>query len=385
MQLFDDFSRTDDSPSKSAERLYPFLNRSPWPVCARARALCESWFSRYPTGDQKDLYRRFTSRRDKDHRSAYFELLLHELLIRLGGELTVHPSVPGTTKKPDFLVELGGTRLYLEAMVNHAKEDDFGDSPIFDEVCDQINSMDVPNHFVHIFFSDAPTNSPSKKSIVDQVARLIQLSDGEITQRQLFDDGYHVLALGFLEIDDAYAKVRLYPHTGKERAAKEHRNVIRSTGGVAHSVAPRWRKSLRLKAKSKELEQYDAPCVIAVNVMDGFARIGNEGAQAVYGMRSDSPRRSGLWTSVKGSSWRDNLAAVWMFNYVEPVQASPSGIEDCLLLRPTVEQPLPEILTQLTHNQLVDGTLKWSDGLALDELLRVPDIAYEELRKSTSH
>ena len=380
MKLFNDIVR-DDSPAKNTERLYPFLNRSSWPECDRSRSLCEDWFSRYPAGDRKDLHSRFTSRRDDDHQGAYFELLLHELLIRLGGILTVEPSVPGTTKRPDFLVELGGTRFYLEAKVEHAKKDDIGVSPIFDEVCDLINSIDVPNHIIHILFSDPPTNMPSKASIIAQIERLIQQSDGEVTQRQLFDNGRPILASGFLQLDDAYARVRLIPYSGKERSANEHRNVIRSTGGVAHQVAPEWRESIRLKAKSKTIEQYDAPCVIAVDVLDGFARIGDEGVQAVYNLHGDSARQGGLWTSADGSSWRHNLAAVWMFRYALPVQESPSGAEDCWFVNPYNIQALPPSLTQLTRAETINGSLIWSDGLVLDELLDVPEIMHEDRRR----
>ena len=64
MQLFDDFVRTDDSPASNTERLYTFLNRSAWPACTRARALCESWFRHYPTHAQDDLGGRFTDQQE---------------------------------------------------------------------------------------------------------------------------------------------------------------------------------------------------------------------------------------------------------------------------------------------------------------------------------
>ena len=320
------------------------------------------------------MYQRFTSERDEDHRSAYFELLLHEVLTQLGGNLSVEPSVPGTTKRPDFLVELDGERFYLEAMVNHAKEDNFLDSPICDTVCDWIDEMHIPDYFVHIIFSDTPSNTPTKESIRAQITRLIRLSNLEVTRQQLFEDGHHASAIGFMEIADAHARVNLIPRVSEHAGIEELPNVIQSAGGEMHEVAPKWREEIRLKARRKELQHYDAPCVIAINVMDGFARIGGQGVQAVYGMGGGSAGQSGLWKSVNSSSWRDNLAAVWMFNFVEPVQASPSGVEDCLLLKPSAEQRLPASLAQLTYIKPEDGVLKRYDGLVLDELLEVPNI-----------
>ncbi len=384
MQLFDDFERTDDSRAKNAGRLYPFLNRSSWPVCDRARSLCEAWFSRYPADDRQGMYQRFTSERDADHRSAYFELLLHEVLTQLGGNLSVEPSVPGTTKRPDFLVELDGERFYLEAMVNHAKEDNFLESPIFDTVCDWIDEMHIPDYFLHIIFSDTPSNTPTKESIRAQITRLIRLSNLEVTRQQLFEDGHYASAIGFLEIADAHARVDLIPRAAEHAGIVKLSNVIRSAGGEMHDVAPRWRESIRLKAKSKEIEHYDAPCVIAINTMDGFARIGGQGAQAVYGMGVGSAGQSGLWNGANGTSWRNKLAAVWMFKYVEPVQGSPSGTEDCLLLNPSAEPTLPTSLARLTHIKPEDSALKWYDGLSLDDLLNVPEIPSDELRRGAS-
>ena len=195
MKLFDDIVR-DDSPARNAERLYPFLNRSSWTVSERARVLCEEWFSRYPKSDRQDLYRRFTSVEDSDHRGAYFELLLHELLVRLGCTVTVHPTISGTTKRPDFLVSLGDSRFYLEAMVTHAKEADFGDSPIWDAVSDLINEMVIPDYFVNVIFSEVPSRMPTKESIYAQIKRLVQLSNLEVTRQQLYKEGHDSLAVG---------------------------------------------------------------------------------------------------------------------------------------------------------------------------------------------
>ena len=380
MKLFDDIV-PDDSPARSAERLYPFLNRSSWPVSERARALCEEWFSRYPPSDRKDLYRRFTSMNDSDHLGAYFELLLHELLLRLGASVSVHPKIARTTKRPDFLVELESGRFYLEAMVSHAREDNFGESPIFDAVCDWINEMNIRSHFVHIFFSDAPTVTPTRKSIAAQVQRLIRLSNSECDRAQLLDDAHYATAAGFLEIGDVFARIRLHPRPDSQLAVHDWRSVIRSTGGVGHSVVPQWREAIRRKAKAKELERYDAPCAVALNVMDGFATIAGQGVQAVYGSVPGAERHSGVWDDSASSLKRDTLAAVWMFRFAEPVQASPSGAEDCVLLKPSAVQQLPPGLVQLTHAKQDSGALEWFGGVDLDELLEVPHIPYEDLRR----
>ena len=68
------------------------MNRSSWEGVRSIRDLLESWFSRYPKGHPADLRGRFRSADDSNHRSAFFELFLHEVLYRLACHPLVHPT-----------------------------------------------------------------------------------------------------------------------------------------------------------------------------------------------------------------------------------------------------------------------------------------------------
>ena len=84
MRLFDTISRHDEGLPQFAEPEFIYLNRSAKPDVSHIRELLEAWLSRYPTSVQTDLCGRFRSPDDTPHRSAFFELFLHELLLRLG-------------------------------------------------------------------------------------------------------------------------------------------------------------------------------------------------------------------------------------------------------------------------------------------------------------
>src|SRR5919202_5698397 len=84
MRLFDTISHHDEGPPQFAEPEFICLNRSAKPDVSHIRELLEAWLSRYPTSVQTDLCGRFRSPDDTLHRSAFFELFLHELLLRLG-------------------------------------------------------------------------------------------------------------------------------------------------------------------------------------------------------------------------------------------------------------------------------------------------------------
>ncbi|WP_461139576.1 hypothetical protein, partial [Spirosoma pomorum] len=59
-----------------------------------------------------------------DFDSAFFELFIHELFLNQGFEITTHPTVPDSTKTPDFLAKKGDIEIYLEAKVAFDESDD---------------------------------------------------------------------------------------------------------------------------------------------------------------------------------------------------------------------------------------------------------------------
>ncbi|BCB78382.1 hypothetical protein GCM10022251_30340 [Phytohabitans flavus] len=52
---------------------------------------------------------------DRQVRGAFFELYLHERLLRIGYTVTCHPVLEGTSRRPDFLAERDGRSIYIEA------------------------------------------------------------------------------------------------------------------------------------------------------------------------------------------------------------------------------------------------------------------------------
>lgn len=115
--LFDLTERTDPSPRGEAEDSFSFLNRVDTPFWSEVRKLLEQWFTRYPVQEGNDLRKAFRSRLPGRHYAAWWELYLHELFLRLGYEVDVHPALPASSKKPDFLLRSCDSRLYVEAAV----------------------------------------------------------------------------------------------------------------------------------------------------------------------------------------------------------------------------------------------------------------------------
>ena len=117
MTLFDPAQPLDDSWSRYCEPRYSFLNRSSEIETAEARVRLESWFARYPKEHQAKLQKRFRLSLDEQHQSAFFELLLHELLVGLSHAVFVEPEKSDSTRVPDFLASYDQRDCRLEAAV----------------------------------------------------------------------------------------------------------------------------------------------------------------------------------------------------------------------------------------------------------------------------
>jgi hypothetical protein len=115
--LFDDFVRADASPSAESEDYFTFLNGVDTPFWAEVRRVLDVWFSRYPGERAPALWEEFRSRRPQQQRAAFWELYLHELFLRLGYQVAVHPGLADTSHTPDFELRSGARQLYVEARV----------------------------------------------------------------------------------------------------------------------------------------------------------------------------------------------------------------------------------------------------------------------------
>jgi hypothetical protein len=168
-QLFDESERTYAGPANHSEGRFSYYNRSARPGVVSIRAAVQEWFERHPQEHQGELRARFRSGNDRNFDSAFFEVFLHELLLRLKCKVGVHPLPPSAGgKAPDFLVTPEhGEQFYLEAIVATAMStEEGGREAIVDLVYDQIDKLESPNFFIHIRAIEGITSrQPSGKRI----------------------------------------------------------------------------------------------------------------------------------------------------------------------------------------------------------------------------
>lgn len=139
---------------------FDYLDASASPEAGRVRAAVELMFSRYPKHGHRQLRDRLRSRDNISHLSAFFELVVHELIIRSGASiLAIEPEIDGTNRSPDFLAQdQHGRRFYVEAALATGQSDqEAAAEKLWRQAVQSIDEVQSPDFFLRLERSGAPT------------------------------------------------------------------------------------------------------------------------------------------------------------------------------------------------------------------------------------
>lgn len=148
--IFSARTRTDGSPAAHGDSNFKFLDRVSGPYWDQVRRLIEEWFARLCPDAQADVHSRLRSKDDRQYNGAFFELYLHECLLRMGYTVTCHPTVEGTSRRPDFLAEKDGGAIYVEARSASSSDVVVGAAARVNTVYESLDKLDSPNFFLWI-------------------------------------------------------------------------------------------------------------------------------------------------------------------------------------------------------------------------------------------
>lgn len=148
--VFSAISRNDPSPASHGDSQFQFLDRVSGPYWDQVRDLIEDWFSRLCSDAQADVRGRLRSRDDRQFDGAFFELYVHECLLRMGYTVTCHPEPEGSERRPDFLAEKNRSRMYVEARSASTSDVSVGAAARLNTVYQSLDRLDSPNFFLWI-------------------------------------------------------------------------------------------------------------------------------------------------------------------------------------------------------------------------------------------
>jgi len=260
--IFSKQKRTAMHGRAAAEANFEYLDASARPEAAKVRRLVESWFSTWPKAGRADWMARFRSKDDAAHWAAFFELLLHSWLLRLGFVVEHHPTVSGTSKHPDFLaVHVDGREFYLEARSTDGNSDDEARVERFtDQVIAEIGKITSSNFFVDVRIAKQPTTQPALSKLRSDAEKWLAALDHDKVKDEA--NRYHKrIGIGGRE-------VLLIPFAKHKRRNGSVLGAMMRRG--VQEVEPQKAILPALRKKATRYGQLDKPYVIAVNDLSEF-------------------------------------------------------------------------------------------------------------------
>jgi hypothetical protein len=266
----------------------------------------DRWYGRYPD-ESGDLRERFRNPDPRQHYAAWWELYLHELLTRLGFLLTVHPGLPESSHRPDFLVERDGESFYLEAatVFSGIEGESERNRGLELAVLDIINTLDASAFFVHVRFEQVGSSMPRRGAITGPIQSwLAGLDPDEVATRDALELPTTRISYRDWELD-----LRAQARPTEFRGLPSNR-LVGVHGAYAGFVNHRTQLLRSLERKKRQCGTPDRPLVIALLAVSGFVDdreitsvlFGSEGVQVSRATRGASDIRfpDGLWVGRRG-------------------------------------------------------------------------------------
>ncbi|MGL4339298.1 MAG: hypothetical protein ACRCSP_02580 [Rhodoglobus sp.] len=294
--IYDDLDRTDLTPKRNDETSFAFLNRAGGSLWRRSRALHQEWANGLSDQEYTELRSAMRSDDDAQARSAFLERYLHECLIHGGFKVTVHPDLPHSTKRPDFLAQRDETRLYVEAIVPSTSTAARAKAARENDLLRALNDVGDDNFVLittEIVQSDNSAPAANFKQRIRQWLGELDpdtVNEKDLPARAFEQDGWSVT-------------VEAMPIPQESRGT-----VQRSIGIYAHHAAqfiddgPKLVKAL--KSKASRYGDLAAPFVIAVGI-NSFDKDDEEVFNALFSSVSLVLKRSGADEEVTTRSIRN--------------------------------------------------------------------------------
>lgn len=217
--LFDSIERAYLEAAKHNENTYDYYNISARTDIAKVRDTLENWFYSYPKDEKKELKSRFK----KDFDSAFYELFLYQLFCKLGYNIIIHPDLPSSPRKPDFLISKGNLEIYVEAKVvkNKTKEQEAFERKI-NEFYDNLNKLNSGAFLLQIeHFNVLTDKQPSTKGIISYIEQELKKINPDLLSDEIDKDGIDKLPIIEYNNRDIHIIVKPIPVIPSARKEKK--------------------------------------------------------------------------------------------------------------------------------------------------------------------
>jgi hypothetical protein len=317
------------------------------------------------------------------HHSAFFELFVHELLLKLGLHPQIHPTLPLiTTRHPDFLIGFHNNKsFYMEVVVvANMSEDESATRARMDVVYDAINRLDSPNFFIGMNIEGTPQTPPPTGPIRSFLSKNLDGLDPD-KMMILLESGLDALPHWHYEYGDW--KLDFYPiPKSPEARGKPGTRPIGLQFYSLQFVDSRTAIRDALCTKAGRYGDLALPYVVAVNALDKSTDF-TDIMEALFGKekflinlsrsKSSEPKMTreldGVWTSKSGPRYT-RLSAALVAIGLSPWNLPRANIR--LYHNPWANLPYTSELTLLSQAIPVTGRVEFQNGRSLSDIFDLP-------------
>jgi GatB domain/GatB/GatE catalytic domain len=298
-KIFEERPRTREEPLQRGEHLFDFYDQSNRDGYEEFRALLNLWLSEVEEAHQAEIISRMRYGGNSAFRATLCELLVHALLKRLGYEVAVHPKVPGSSARPDFVAKDkdGHIICYVEVTTTNRADEDDAHSNREAVIYNAINKANLPAGCVLGYnLVKADKSSPSTRQLVTSIERWAQ-ENAEKAQTEVVIERFTAGSWEF--------EIELYSDGGSE-AIKGAIGAATMPGG---RITPAEDVRAALERKSRKYGKLDTPYMIVVadtkNQMFHKNAVTDAMVEAVYGDETGTATTGGevLRTHANNGFW----------------------------------------------------------------------------------
>lgn len=373
MSVFDRIERTDLEPASHLIGKFDYLNESARPEAAQVRDIVDFFFDNYPGSHSDEMRNRLRSRDNQLHRSTFFELALHELLIRRGFEvLEIEPTL-ANGKSPDFLVAApDGTRFYLEATLAGDGASRGAEQRMRDAL-QAIDDVQSPDFFLSVHSHGYPSQSIP----VGQLRRDLQAHVDGLNYEALREAFEHNEALPVFRREWHGAQFSIEVVPKGTRGQRGRAMGVRMLAPL--QVQPQEPIKSAILRKATRYGDLDLPYVVAVNAIEDYAGEDSAidalfGSPAVEHAMDRPPRpirlRDGVWYGPRGAR-NTRVSAVLSTERLSPWDLARRSAR--LFHNPWARRPLPQLPLGVEIRQLIEGRWQVEAGSSFQELFGLPE------------
>jgi hypothetical protein len=293
-----------------------------------------------------------------------------KLLLRLGCRLQIHPPLPHTDRKPDFLVKSpSGADFYLEAIHTAGASDEESSAQArLNILCDSLNYLESPNFFISIDVDGLPKTPVPGREIRRTLERNLACLSPELINHFFESRNLHLVPHWEFEHDGLRITCSPLPKPPELRGLPGVRTLgMKTFGGIIDSEGPIKHAVIK---KAGHYGILDLPLVVAVNATDVFLS-DRDVLHALCGSFHGWPEPEllnddrGVWGSFENPNWTRVSATFAILK----LRSDQLVVPVCLHHHPRPVRPYSGELTRLPQTRVTNNRLLTSDGQTIGPIL----------------